>query len=370
VKTARLFALIPVAACLAEVCLAASAGNVEKAPAAAWNQGAAARYLDSRETWWQSWAAARRDHATVCVSCHTVLPYALSRSSLRRSLGEDTLTEQEHVMLNNVLRRVTMWNEVQPFYPNSKTGPTLATDSRATEAVLNALILSIYDERKNHLTDITRSAFDNLWALQIKSGEAAGAWNWQNFHLAPWESGESQYNGAALAAIAVGRAPDDYQHSAKVQENLQLLRGFLRREYASQPLLNKVYVLWASARLPGIMPEKERAALVKELAARQRPDGGWSVSDLGAWKRGDGTPEETRSDGLATGLIVLALEEAGAGRIQVRHGLAWLAQNQSQDDGTWSAWSLNKKRDPSTDVGRFMSDAATGFAVLALESSH
>ncbi len=30
-------------------------------------------------------------------------------------------------MLNNVLRRVTLWNQVQPFYPNSKTGPTLAT---------------------------------------------------------------------------------------------------------------------------------------------------------------------------------------------------------------------------------------------------
>ena len=134
-------------------------------------------------------------------------------------------------MLNNVLRRVTMWNEVQPFYPNSKDGPTLATDSRATESVLNTLILSYHDQQKNHLTDITRSAFDNTWALQIKSGEQAGAWNWQNFHLAPWESNESQYNGAALAAIAVGRAPDNYQHDPKIQENLRLLRGFLRREY-------------------------------------------------------------------------------------------------------------------------------------------
>ena len=33
-------------------------------------------------------------------------------------------------MLNNVLRRVTMWNQVQPFYSNSKEGPTLAPDSR------------------------------------------------------------------------------------------------------------------------------------------------------------------------------------------------------------------------------------------------
>ncbi len=226
-KTARLLALLVVAPSLATACYGASGDGVTST----WNQAAAAHYLDSREIWWQSWDAAKRDHTTVCVSCHTVVPYALSRSSLRGALGEGAPTKQEQIMLNNVLRRVTMWNEVQPFYPNSKSGPTLATDSRATESVLNTLILSTYDQQKNHLTDITRSAFDNMWALQIKSGEQAGAWNWQNFHLAPWESNESQYNGAVLAAIAVGRAPDHYQHDAKIQENLRLLRGFLRREY-------------------------------------------------------------------------------------------------------------------------------------------
>ncbi len=365
-KTARLIALFCVAPSLATACYAASGDGV----ASSWNQAAAAHYLDSREVWWQSWDASKRDHTTVCVSCHTVLPYALSRSSLRGSLGEAAPTQQEHVMLNNVLRRVTMWNEVQPFYPNSTSGPTLATDSRATESVLNTIILSTYDQQKNHLTDITRSAFDHMWALQIKSGEQAGAWNWQNFHLAPWESNESQYNGAVLAAIAVGRAPDNYQHDPKIQENLRLLRGFLRREYDAQPLLNKVYVLWASSRLTGLLNEKERSDLVAILASKQQPDGGWSVSDLGTWKRRDDTPEETKSDGLATGLTVLALEQSGVGRASAKRGLAWLAQNQSQDDGKWPGWSLNKKRDPSTDIGHFMNDAATGFAVLALENSH
>ena len=249
-------------------------------------------------------------------------------------------------MLNNVLRRVTLWNQVQPFYPNSKDGPTLAPDSRATESVLNAVILSAYDQQKNHLTDITRSAFDNMWALQIKSGEQAGAWGWQNFHLAPWESSESQYCGAALAAIAVGRAPDNYHDDPRIQENLRLLRGFLRREYATQPLLNKVYLLWASARLSGLLNNSERTALVATLASKQQPDGGWSLSDLGTWKRRDDTPLETKSDGLATGLTVLALEQSGLGRAQAKRGLAWLAQNQIQDEGKWPAWSLNKKRDP------------------------
>jgi squalene-hopene/tetraprenyl-beta-curcumene cyclase len=362
VKGTRLFAVVLAAPCLVNACYAAS-------PDATWNQAAAAHYLDSREIWWQSWDKAKRDHTTVCVSCHTVIPYALSRSSLRGSLGEPKQTEQEQVMLNNVLRRVTMWNEVQPFYADSKTGPTLSTDSRATESVVNTLILAAYDQPKNHLTDITRSAFDHMWALQLKSGTAAGAWNWQNFHLAPWESNESQYIGAVLAAIAVGKAPDNYEHDPKIQENLRLLRGFIRREYANQPLLSKVYVLWASSRLPGLLTTTERSELVATLVAKQKADGGWSVNDLGTWKRRDDTPEETKSDGLATGLTVLALEQSGLGRAPVKRGLAWLTENQSQNDGNWSAWSLNKKRDPGTDIGRFMSDAATGFAVLALENS-
>ena len=238
--------------------------------------------------------------------------------------------------------------------------------------MINVLILSTYDAQKNHLTDITRSAFDAAWALQIKSGEQAGAWGWQNFHLAPWESNESQYYGAALAAVAVGRAPDDYRDDPKIQENLLLLRGYLRREYAAQPLLNKVYLLWASAKLPGLLTNSERTALLATILSKQHTDGGWSLADLGAWKRRDNTSLETRSDGLATGLTMLALEQTGLARNlpQAKRGLAWLAQNQSPDEGKWSAWSVNLKRDPDSYIGRFMSDAATGFAVLALENSH
>jgi hypothetical protein len=41
-------------------------------------------------------------------------------------------------------------------------------------------------------------------------------------------------------------------------------------------------------------------------------------------------------------------------------------ENQDVIGGQWPASSVNKERDPTSDTGRFMADAATGFAVLAL----
>ena len=362
-KTARL---------LVFVALLQATSGFSAPPDSAWNQAAAAHYLDSRQTWWQGWSVSQRDHQTVCVSCHTVLPYALSRSSLRGPLGETSVSGPERVMLNNVLRRVTLWNQLEPFYHTGVDGARKTPESRGTESILNALILATYNAQQNHLTDIARSAFDEAWALQIKSGDQAGAWDWLNFHFAPWESNESQYYGAALAAIAVGRAPDDYRDDPEIQENLKLLRGYLRREYANQPLINKVYLLWASAKLPGLLTGGQRKVLLSAILSKQQPDGGWSLTDLGTWKRLDKTALETRSDGYATGLTLIALEQSGLARNlpQAKCGLAWLEHNQVQEDGKWPAWSLNLKRDPDSYIGHFMNDAATGFAVLAIEDSH
>jgi squalene-hopene/tetraprenyl-beta-curcumene cyclase len=340
------------------------------APAGSWDRESAARYLDDREVWWQAWPRAQKDHGTICISCHTNVPYAMVRPELQRDLGEPAMTAAENTMMASVEKRVSQWSEMTPFYLDSKYGSGKTVESHATEAVLNAVILASYDARLGHLRPITRTAFDNAWALQETAGDKAGAWKWQDFHLGPWEASESGYQGAALLLIEATSLPGGYAKEPDVRPHLDWLRDYLRRQYAAQPLMNQLYVLWASAKSPGLLTAPQRKALLATLQAQQQPDGGWRTTAMDERERVDYSPEPTESDGYATGLAVLAMEESGTSRREpvLKHGLDWLITNQ-QKDGTWNASSINKQRDPANDATPFMKDAATAYAALALDQA-
>jgi squalene-hopene/tetraprenyl-beta-curcumene cyclase len=345
-------------------------------PAKTWNKDGAAKYLDERgKSWFAFTGADRGEGATKssCVSCHTLLPFALGRPALRKVTGVAQPTEYETKLLAQVRARVDYWKELDTpkfglFYDFSEPKKT---QSWGTEAVLNALILAWDDAYQGHKrpSDSTQRAFANLWQTQVAEGDQKGSWEWLNFGLEPWESNGGRYLGAALAAIAIGTAPGYRAPGAesKIDKNVDLLRGYLKRNLEKQNLHNRAWLLWASKRLDGLLTAKEQKLLAEELLAKRQADGGWRLSSLGDFVRGDGTPQDTPSDGYATGLVLTALQIAGLTKDDPRiaRGLVWLGENQSAT-GQWRTNSVNKKRDPESHSGKFMSDAATAYAILAL----
>lgn len=333
-----------------------------------WDAKAAAKFLDSRAEWWSTWPNAARDKGTFCISCHTTLPYAIARPALRTTLGESGPSPSESKILNNLLTRARDWRDIEPFYPDQTRGIPKTSESRAIESVMNAVVLARRDAGAGRLSDDTRTALGVMWSLQMKTGPNNGAWTWLNFNYDPWESPNSPYFGASLAALAVGSAPEGYAATPEIQNNLKALRGYFDRQHGTVSVLNQLMGLWASARVPGLLTDQQRRATIDATLALQQADGGWNAASLGTFKRVDNTANDTRSDGYATALAALAMQEAGVPRTDPRiaKGLDWLRRNQDRATGRWVATSLNKERDPESDAGKFMSDAATAYAVLAL----
>ena len=322
-------------------------------PPSEWDPEKAGQKLDERAAIWKSHPRTQRSHETSCISCHTGTPYLLARPTLRRTLGERDLAPPERALLEGVATRVTKWSEAEPWYSHTEAK---IRESRGTEAILNALVLS-YRERaepsalRGKTGSLLRTALANLWGEQ----RADGGFDWLHFDLAPWETDESDFFGSCLAAVAASRA-DTAEPFARLAE-------YLRSPRPSLNLHSRLGLLWAEASRPGLVDPEVRDSLLKGVLEAQREDGGFALSDLGPWKRKMGL-----ADAYATGLAVHVLRELGdpAARSAVEHGLFWLVSHQDQSGG-WTAESVN--RDRSSDepfTAGFMSDAATAFAVLAL----
>jgi squalene-hopene/tetraprenyl-beta-curcumene cyclase len=347
-----------------------------------WDPTKASQYLDRRGEDWFNFGSAHRGQGTSktsCVSCHSLLPIALARPVLRRLSNEVEPTKLETRILEQTKRRVSNWDKLDgaAFQLQYDFDEDKKKQSWGTESVLNALVLSRDDrfQGRQEPSEDTKKALAILWATQITQGQYKGSWEWINFGMDPWEGVSSRYFGASLAAIAIGTAPGNgiASTSGDSKERLDSLRDYLKKNYASQSLHNRVWMLWASSSLDGLLTPVEKDQLIEQLLAKQLASGGWSLGSLGDFARKGVTSQLTTPDGYATGLVLHVLQLAGVSK-EVPHvskGLSWLRSNQDPT-GAWRAVSVNKNRSPeSTDpgkanIGKFMWDAATAYSVLAL----
>lgn len=381
-------ALVGCAACLL-ISSVATPASCQPADARSWNVEAAATYLDQRmDAWFANGDQLRTGEGrATCVSCHTVIPYALARPALRRTMHVDRPTPEETRLIDETSKRVQTFDSQQLLYDfdEDKKG-----ESRGTEAVLYALIVAAadHDGRRSGmpgLSDALSRARSRLWQLQ----RADGSWEWLDVGLEPFESVDSTYQGAAFAAVAVGLSAA-LSSGTEAQSGVVKLKNYLRTHYADQNLHHQVWALLASTSMNGFLTRADRDRLVAKLRQRQRADGGWALNDLGLWRWDRTSPPFQspgmrdpllvgESDGYATGLIVYTLKKAGlaADHPVVKAGLRWLRENQrlvrvgNREWPAWRAHSLNYDREHGGTRGEpwrqlFMSDAATAFAALAL----
>ena len=220
-----------------------SASEYDLVASAGWDRESAARYLDERmQAWFANGKKLRTGQSeTVCVSCHTTVPYVLARPALRRAMHVSAATPEEVRLFEETGRRVESYGAHQYLYDHSESKKT---ESRGTEAVLNALILASADaaQSRRESSAATQLALKRLWETQRPDG----AWDWLDFGLEPFETADAAYYGATLAALAIGSTPpgSSTSRAAQTRAGVARLREYLKNECSAQSLFNQVWLLW------------------------------------------------------------------------------------------------------------------------------
>ena len=143
-----------------------------------------------------------------------------------------------------------------------------------------------------------------MWTVQRKDG----AFNWLRLNQPPMEFDE--HYGVTLAALAVGVAPEGYAKTPSAQHGIERLRVWLK---ANPPknLHHQMMLLWVSSYLTDFQTPADQKATIKQVLAKQLPNGGWSACSLGDWKRKDNT-EQTPD--LADGYGAVSRSTSSAAR--------------------------------------------------------
>lgn len=275
-----------------------------------------------------------------CGTCHTNYPYVVARPLIGKPGAEHA------EVLAFFQDRARNWDKNAPRWP--------------AEVVATAQALALHDRLTGakETSEPARMALERQWKLQRPDG----AWDWLKCDWPPSESDDGY--GAVAALLATTAAPGYLEKTANAVSRLDRITAYLKT-VKDLSLHHRLHQVWAAHYDKRAMAQEERDATLDTLLKLQRPDGGWSLSSLGKWKRKDGTPNEPEtapSDGYATGLAVMVLVQSKGASDATRKGVAWLLKEQ-KDSGRWFVRSLNN------DKAHFITHAGTAYAVLGLHAA-
>ena len=187
--------------------------------------------------------------------------------------------------------------------------------------------------------------------------------HWSNVSTRPpSEASVFTTSYVAIRSLAAFATPEQQERATARREQL---RAWLAKASAKDNE-DRVFRLLALKEVEASSDEIEAAA--KDLAGKQREDGGWAQLDAGEpqWA--------TQSDAYATGSALVALQQAGdlcTADPAYQRGLRYLLKTQ-KEDGSWHVPSRSKPFQAYFESGfphgkdQFISSAASAWATWAL----
>jgi squalene-hopene/tetraprenyl-beta-curcumene cyclase len=236
-------------------------------------------------------------------------------------------------------------------YLNDTSEKVLSLGHRSAQVVYTAAGLTAWDtELRGRLSPETDQVLRLMFRLQQDNGTWKIPRNWPPLQSSP-------YQLATVAALAVATAqgwngPSD---DPSLRDQIGDLKSYLN-ETSPPHDYSRVWLLWAGSNLDGILPSDRKASILETIWNRQNEDGGWSLRSFAApgdWGDGsrkanleaEGDINSPASDGHMTGLVVVALREAGvpATDPRIQRAVSWMDSSQ-RISGRWWTQSLNSNK--------------------------
>lgn len=324
------------------------AANPEEPLAEKFSSIKAAKYLEQGAT---AWIGARK-----CIACHTTGVHLVTRPALSQSFGTPPAS-----LRSFTLERIADLKMMDQDKLLKSVNPVKVVYAAAGLAEWDAHV-------SKELSAETIDAFSFMFGIQLENGAWGNTTCWP-----PYES--DSYHVATVAAMALATAPGYLANppDEKAKTGIARLKNYLQNEDPPHDY-GKTLLLWAAARMPGLLDDARKQALIETVLSHQREDGGWAIRSFSAPEKwgGGNRAEKLRnepefanppSDGHQTGLAIVVLREAGlsADDARIQKGVKWLLAKQ-RESGRWWTRSLN------TDKWHFITFSGTAYPLLALQA--